>query len=182
MLTQNLRTTGIDDHRQLSLPVIPRLRVRNQLTHKVRNVGHVGAVWCKETAYKALMQRVLRNVAFPESVWPDRYPLRERIACPDGVMEEVYGSRVVPGRRHHTSWHPDDRLFEHSAARVEIPWVIDRDAIHEDELDRLCGLQGFDPSAQPRRGLRDEVARRPKDTLEADYVTCLLYTSPSPRD
>ena len=50
--------SGVDNHRQLSLPVIPRLRVRYQLTHEVRNVGHVGAVWSKETTHKALMQRV----------------------------------------------------------------------------------------------------------------------------
>ncbi len=32
------------------------------LTHEVRNIGHVGAGWSKETAHKALMQHVFRYV------------------------------------------------------------------------------------------------------------------------
>ena len=49
--------------------------------------------------------------------------------------------------------------------------MIDRDAGHEDELDRLRRLQRFDSSAQSRRGPCDEIARREEDALEAQDVT-----------
>ena len=86
-------------------------------------------------------------------------------------MEEVRGSLVVLGWGKHAAEHPEERPLESAPARVEAAWAIDRDAAHEDELDRRCGLQRFDPTAQARRRSRDEVARRSEDALEAEDVT-----------
>lgn len=125
-----LRRSGVDNHGQLSLPVIPRLRVRHQLTHEVRNVGHVGVVWRKETAHQTLMQRVLRNLACQQFVWPHCYPLHKRIAHPHVVAEKVGGLLVVLGWRDHAAQQPHEPLFEPPATGVEAAWVIHRNAAH----------------------------------------------------
>ena len=49
--------------------------------------------------------------------------------------------------------------------------LIHRDAAHEDELDWCAGLRCSNRLAEPPRGLRDEVARRAEDPLEAEHVT-----------
>ena len=55
--------------------------------------------------------------------------------------------------------------------RVASGRLIHRDAAHEDELDWRGGLRCYDRSAEPPRGLRDQVARRAEDPLEAENVT-----------
>jgi hypothetical protein len=49
--------------------------------------------------------------------------------------------------------------------------VIDREAGHDDDLDRPFWLQRFDPSAQSHRGPGDEVPRREEDAPDAQNVT-----------
>jgi len=136
----------------------------------VRDIFHVGVVRGKETAHKAVVQRVLRNVAFPKRVRADRDPLHERIGHPYLATEEVCRSLVIPGRRDEAAENPHDRFFKHPATCVEAPGAIHRDAAHENELDRLCGPQRLDRSAQPRCSPRDEVSRRPEDALEVGNV------------
>ena len=76
---RHARRLGIGDDGQLALPVRPRLRVRHQLAHEVRNVGHVRAAGREEAVHEALVQRVLRDLALQERVRSDHRPLNEGV-------------------------------------------------------------------------------------------------------
>ena len=66
----------------LPSPRRPRLGVRNQLAHEVRDVGHVRARRAEQAVHEALVQGVLRDVAFLERVGADGHPLDERVGGP----------------------------------------------------------------------------------------------------
>ena len=106
------RRRCVHDHRQPASPRRPHLRVRRQLAHEVRDVGHVGLAGAEQAVHQSLVQRVLRDVALHQRVRTDGHPLHERIGGLDVVMEEVRGALIVPRRRDEAAQRPDDRPLE----------------------------------------------------------------------
>ena len=95
-----IRTSGVDDHGQPSLPFIPCVGINDQPADEMCHIRHVRTVRTGEAAHEPLMKHVLRHVAFKKRVGADRHPLNERVGSPDAVAEEVGGVLVVPG-----GWH-----------------------------------------------------------------------------